>query len=90
MSDHLDWDSNTYYDVARTQDGSNQAREKDLRDQFRPLDTGGTIRDSCIAVDSKGRVEVIYLRNAISPERQVCNLCLILEAEAFGNNHLIG
>lgn len=69
--DCLDWDSKTYHDVTGAQDGSNQAKEQDFKDQFRPLDAGGTIHDSCTVVDKHDRVEVIYLSGVLTPERQV-------------------
>lgn len=70
-SDKLDWDSKTYHDVTGTQDGSNQVKEEDFRDQFRPLNPGDTIRQSCTLLDKRKRIEALYLRNAIGPERLV-------------------
>ncbi|VDB90400.1 unnamed protein product [Peniophora sp. CBMAI 1063] len=67
----LDWDSQAYYDVTRTQDGGNFAKEVDFREQFRPLDPGDTIRDPCIIVDKKGHVEGYILPDTIEPKRLV-------------------
>lgn len=70
--DQTDWDSKTYHDVTRTQNGSNPVREQEFREQFRPLNPGETIRDPCTCLDRVGRVEVLFLPDALSHQRQVC------------------
>lgn len=71
----LRWDSKSYHDVVRSQDGGNPVAEERFRRQYAPLDRPDLEILPSTTWDNTGRCELWYLPQAILESRQVVLSC---------------
>ena len=69
LVERLVWDVATYASDIGGQTGKNLAREESLQEQYLPLQL--SVNWPSMVQDSRGRTVLVYLRDALTAERQV-------------------